>query len=78
MAVGLLRATAGHVTIAGISMTRREGMAERQKLRRRIQMIFQDPFASLNPRWRVGRIVAEPIRAFQLLDSEPSISRTNR
>jgi peptide/nickel transport system ATP-binding protein len=32
--------------------------------RRRMQMIFQDPYASLNPRWRVRDIVAEPIRAF--------------
>ena len=31
-----------------------------------MQMIFQDPFASLNPRWRVGDIIAEPIRAFGL------------
>ncbi len=30
-------------------------------------MIFQDPYASLNPRWRVRDIVAEPIRAFGLL-----------
>ena len=30
-------------------------------------MIFQDPFASLNPRWRVGAIVAEPIKAFGLI-----------
>ena len=29
---------------------------------RRMQMIFQDPYASLNPRWRVRKIVAEPIR----------------
>jgi peptide/nickel transport system ATP-binding protein len=40
--------------------------AERQKLRRRLQMIFQDPFASLNPRWRVDHIIADPIRAFGL------------
>ena len=31
----------------------------------RMQMIFQDPFASLNPRWRVGRIVAEPLRTLR-------------
>ena len=35
-------------------------------LRRRMNMIFQDPYASLNPRWRVSDIVAEPIRAFRL------------
>jgi peptide/nickel transport system ATP-binding protein len=35
--------------------------------RRRMQMIFQDPYASLNPRWRVADIIAEPIRAFGLV-----------
>ena len=35
-------------------------------LRRRMNMIFQDPYASLNPRWRVRDIVAEPIRVFGL------------
>jgi peptide/nickel transport system ATP-binding protein len=35
-------------------------------MRRRMNMIFQDPYASLNPRWRVSDIVAEPIRAFHL------------
>jgi peptide/nickel transport system ATP-binding protein len=70
MIVGLLEPTAGSVTIDGIDMwapgqtpARRR---ERQRLRRRLQMIFQDPFASLNPRWRVSRIVADPIRAFGL------------
>ena len=35
-------------------------------MRRKMNMIFQDPYASLNPRWRVKDIVAEPIRAFRL------------
>jgi peptide/nickel transport system ATP-binding protein len=37
------------------------------EIRRRMQMIFQDPYASLNPRWRVTDIVAEPLRAHRLL-----------
>jgi peptide/nickel transport system ATP-binding protein len=73
MVVGLLAPTEGTVTIAGVSMTDPAAVAERQRLRRRIQMIFQDPYASLNPRWRVDRIVAEPIRAFRLLDGEGDI-----
>jgi peptide/nickel transport system ATP-binding protein len=67
MAVGLLAPSAGEVTIDGVSMQAAADGAARQKLRRRIQMIFQDPYASLNPRWRVERIIAEPIRAFGLL-----------
>ncbi|MFN3483075.1 MAG: ABC transporter ATP-binding protein [Rhabdaerophilum calidifontis] len=66
-AVGLLAPSAGEVTIDGVSMQAAADGAARQKLRRRIQMIFQDPYASLNPRWRVERIIAEPIRAFGLL-----------
>jgi peptide/nickel transport system ATP-binding protein len=45
----------------------------RQRLRRRIQMVFQDPYASLNPRFRVDAIVAEPIRAFNLIEGERHI-----
>jgi peptide/nickel transport system ATP-binding protein len=70
MTVGLLPPTAGRVSIDGIDMwaSERQGARrrERQRLRRRLQMIFQDPFASLNPRWRVARIVADPIKAFGL------------
>ncbi|RVT90105.1 ATP-binding cassette domain-containing protein [Rhodovarius crocodyli] len=41
--------------------------------RQRMQMIFQDPYASLNPRWRVRDIIAEPIRAFKLVDGKDAI-----
>jgi peptide/nickel transport system ATP-binding protein len=73
MVVGLLEPTSGEVTISGISMSAAASSAERQRLRRRIQMIFQDPYASLNPRWGVDRIVAEPIRAFRLIEGERAI-----
>ena len=64
MVVGLLKPTAGTVTIDGVNMW--EAGADLDALRRRIQMIFQDPYASLNPRWRVDNIIADPIRAFGL------------
>ena len=46
-----------------------------QPIRRRFQMIFQDPYASLNPRWRVADIVAEPIRAHGLMRDRGEIRR---
>ena len=75
MVVGLLPPTSGEVTIDGISMSDPRLAAAREKLRRRIQMIFQDPFASLNPRWRVDRIIAEPIRAFGLATADAEVER---
>jgi peptide/nickel transport system ATP-binding protein len=74
MVVGLLAPSGGTVQIAGISMNDANVAHERQRLRRRIQMIFQDPYASLNPRWRVGRIIAEPIRAFDIIQGEAEIT----
>src|SRR6201993_4411811 len=61
MVVGLLPPSSGEVVIDGISMSDSRQSQARQQLRRRIQMIFQDPYASLNPRLRVDAIVAEPI-----------------
>jgi peptide/nickel transport system ATP-binding protein len=64
--VGLLPPTAGEVLVDGISMASKADEARRNQLRRRIQMVFQDPYASLNPRWRVNDIIAEPLRAFSM------------
>jgi oligopeptide/dipeptide ABC transporter ATP-binding protein len=66
MVVGLLEPSAGRVTIDGVDMWGATSAADMTALRRRIQMIFQDPYASLNPRWRVGAIVADPLNAFGL------------
>lgn len=74
MVVGLLPPSSGEVIIDGVSMSDAKQAQARQALRRRIQMIFQDPYASLNPRMRVGAIVAEPIRAFDLIQSERDIN----
>jgi peptide/nickel transport system ATP-binding protein len=73
MVVGLLKPTAGNVLIDGVSMTDPRQTQARRQLRRRIQMIFQDPYASLNPRLRVDAIIAEPIRAFDLIEGEAEI-----
>src|ERR1700676_3998279 len=73
MIVGLLPPTSGEVIIDGVSMSDPRQSQARQQLRRRIQMIFQDPYASLNPRLRVDAIVAEPIRAFDLIEGERNI-----
>jgi oligopeptide/dipeptide ABC transporter ATP-binding protein len=66
MIVGLLAPSAGRIAIDGETIDPADPVAMRA-VRRRMQMIFQDPFASLNPRWRVGDIIAEPIRTLGLL-----------
>ena len=66
LSVGLYGPTAGSVHFDGRDLAEARALADQ---RRRMQMIFQDPYASLNPRWRVADIIAEPIRAFGLVSS---------
>jgi peptide/nickel transport system ATP-binding protein len=75
MVVGLIAPTTGEVIIDGVSMSDRRHEAERRRLRRRIQMVFQDPYASLNPRWRALDIVAEPIRAFGIAQTDSETAK---
>jgi len=72
LVVGLYTPTGGDIEFEGVNIggLSRKAMAP---LRSRIQMIFQDPYASLNPRWRVSDIIAEPMRAFRLLETEAEI-----
>ncbi len=60
--VGLYPLTRGTITFDGQPLSAMDGPGG-LALRKRLQMIFQDPYASLNPRWRVGRIIAEPMLA---------------
>jgi len=57
---GLYTPSRGSIVFDGVDMAK-VASDELRGLRKRFQMIFQDPYASLNPRWRVGKIIAEPI-----------------
>jgi peptide/nickel transport system ATP-binding protein len=71
LAVGLYAPSSGSISFEGQPLSAARAQAS---LRRRMNMIFQDPYASLNPRWRVRDIVAEPIRAFGILHSGTEIT----
>jgi oligopeptide transport system ATP-binding protein len=60
--LGLYRPSGGRVHFDGVDVSRLRG-AELKRFRSRAQMIFQDPYASLNPRMKVGAIISEPLRA---------------
>jgi peptide/nickel transport system ATP-binding protein len=70
----LYKPTSGRILFEGRDIsTLREG--ELRPLRRRMQMVFQDPFSSLNPRHSVGRIVAEPLRTHGLAGKRDAATR---
>lgn len=75
LVVGLHTPTRGNIEFDGIDLSSVTSRTQMELLRRRIAMIFQDPYASLNPRWRVAAIVSEPIRAFNLLQGSTAISQ---
>jgi peptide/nickel transport system ATP-binding protein len=71
--VGLHNPSHGEIIFDGANIADANTRKKSRTLRRRWQMIFQDPYASLNPRWRVRDIVSEPIRAFKIADSAKEI-----
>jgi len=70
----LYKPTAGNVVFNGKDLTTLDG-SQMRKMRRHLQMIFQDPYASLNPRMTVGNIVSEPMQIHKLV---PKNERTQR
>jgi len=67
--IQLYRPTSGQVIFEGVDLVSVKGEALR-KTRRRMQMIFQDPYASLNPRMTIGEIIAEPLVIHKILDAD--------
>ncbi|ARP93025.1 dipeptide ABC transporter ATP-binding protein [Bordetella genomosp. 13] len=73
---GLYTPSSGSVTFAGTDLTAMRGNEKAlNPFRRQIQMVFQDPYSSVNPRMRVLDIVAEPIRFHRLADNEEQARR---
>ena len=71
--VGLYTPSRGRINFDGVEISGASASAATAGIRRRMQMIFQDPFASLNPRWRVRDIVAEPIIVLNIFENKNQV-----
>ena len=74
MLVGLLKPSSGTVLFDGQPMQMNTS-SEMQALRKRFQMIFQSPYASLNPRWKVADIIAEPMTVLGIENDKNRIQK---
>ena len=72
--LGLLEATSGEVIFQGKDVTHAKGRA-RKELRRDMQIIFQDPFSSLDPRFCVSELIAEPLRIYHVCKSKKELEQ---
>jgi len=72
---GLYAPTSGSILFEGTDLATIAHRSDQLAMRRRFQMIFQDPYASLNPRWRVDSIVAEPILSHDLIKRGPALRK---
>jgi len=72
--IRLVEPTAGTIHFDGVDVTTLGG-DELRRMRRRMQMIFQDPYASLNPRMTIGSMLAEPLRVHGLARGEEAAKR---
>jgi len=75
--LGLLRPTGGTVLFDGAPLSLRD-RALLGRFRRGVQTVFQDPYSSLDPRQRVGGIVAEPLRSLGFADVRPRVAQALR
>ena len=65
---------AGRIFLDGEEITNLS-RKQMQPYRRRMQMIFQDPYASLNPRFTVGELIAEPMKIYRMCDEKEQVER---
>jgi oligopeptide transport system ATP-binding protein len=72
--IQLYKPTDGKVIFEGQDLTLMKGK-DLRILRRRMQMIFQDPYASLNPRWTISRIISEPLRVHNIKGGKSNMER---
>jgi oligopeptide transport system ATP-binding protein len=70
----LIPVTSGEVILEGVDLTKLSGEKLRQQ-RKQLQMIFQDPYASLDPRMTVGDIIAEPLVNFKMISGKAKDAR---
>jgi peptide/nickel transport system ATP-binding protein len=72
----LTDATAGQVLFDGADVTTATG-ARARELRRRAQLVYQNPYASLDPRFSIGEVITEPLRAFKVGDRRSRLARAS-
>ena len=73
--VRLYKPTGGEVMFGDVNLAALKGEALRQ-MRQRVQMVFQDPFASLNPRFTIGSLIAEPMHIYKVASNKEIRDRT--
>lgn len=72
--IGLNQITGGNILFEGVDLASK-GARKQNNVRRDVQMIFQDPYSSLNPKKRVLDIIAEPLRNFEKLSPQEEMRR---
>ena len=72
--LGLLPATDGKIVFDGKDVTNAKGR-ERKELQRKMQIIFQDPYSSLNPRYCIYELISEPLKTYRLCANKEELQK---